>query len=159
MKKIVLAAMIAAVSATPAFAATTDTEAGAASAEVVAPIVLTHTPAAVLNFGKFTAEAGTITVDSAGARTASGPGLVDTASSADAFTVTGDPSRVFDISTASGTGGTLGTMTFTTSASAATGTLSAGGTASFTVGGILTVAGGETAGVYTGTYDATVTYQ
>jgi Domain of unknown function (DUF4402) len=60
---------------------------------------------------------------------------------------------------ASGTGGTLGTMTFTTSASAATGTLSAGGTASFTVGGILTVAGGETAGVYTGTYDATVTYQ
>ncbi len=127
---------------------------------MVAPIVLTHTPGAVLDFGKFTAEAGTITIDSAGARTASGPGLVDLTSSADAFTVTGDPSRAFDITTASGTGGgTLGTMTFTTSASASSGTLDASGDASFTVGGILTVAGGETAGVYNGTYEATVTYQ
>jgi hypothetical protein len=36
--------------------------------------------------------------------------------------------------------------------------LSASGAASFTVGGSLTVAGTEAAGAYTGSYNATVTY-
>ena len=45
-----------------------------------------------------------------------------------------------------------------TGTSAASGTTSATGTYSFTVGGTLTVTGTETAGAYTGTYNATVTY-
>jgi Domain of unknown function (DUF4402) len=49
-------------------------------------------------------------------------------------------------------------MPFTTTASASSATLTAGGTSSFTVGGTLTVAGTEAAGAYTGTYTATATY-
>ena len=127
MKKIVLAAFIAAVSATPALAAgNTDTEQGVAQATVVAPIVLTHTTGAVLEFGRFTSDAGTVTVTTVGGRTASGPVLLTgTTASADAFTVEGDANRGYDIVTAAGTvaetGGT--TMAFTTTA-AASGTLS-----------------------------------
>jgi hypothetical protein len=49
-------------------------------------------------------------------------------------------------------------MSFTTEASGTTGTLDGTGNTSFTVGGVLTVAGTESAGDYTGSYDATVTY-
>ena len=79
---------------------------------------------------------------------------------ADAFSLTGDNSRNFGITTTSGTitNGTK-TMNFTTAASSATGTTSSTGTYSFTVGGTLTVTGTETPGSYTGTYNATVTYQ
>lgn len=162
MKKIVLAAFIAAVSATPAFAAgNSDTEQGVAQATVVAPIVLTHTSGAALEFGRFTSDAGTITVTTVGGRTTTGPALLTgTTASADAFDVEGDANRGFDIVTADGqveeSGGT--TMDFTTTA-AATGTLSGTGVASFAVGGTLTVVGGEPAGAYTGNYDVTVTYQ
>ena len=49
-------------------------------------------------------------------------------------------------------------MAFTTTPSAATGTLSSG-TATFTVGGTLTVGSGQAANAYTGSYVATVNYQ
>ena len=162
MKKIVLAAVIAAVSATPAFAAgNSDTEQGVAQATVVAPIVLAHTTGAALEFGRFTSDAGTITVTTVGGRTSTGPALLTgTTASADAFTVEGDANRGYNIVTGAGTvaetGGT--TMAFTTTA-AATGTLDGTGNDGFAVGGTLTVAGGETAGAYTGNYNVTVTYQ
>lgn len=164
MKKIILASVIAIVSATPAFAASgnSSTTNGAATATIVAPIVLTHTSGAALGFGRFsTGTGGTVVVTSAGVGSITGdvafvPGSTN---SADAFTVAGDNGRSFSISTAAGsvTDGT-DTMTFTTSASLATDTLSATGTGGFTVGGTLTVAGTEGANAYTGSYAATVTY-
>lgn len=164
MKKIVIAAAVVALSSGSAFAASgnTSTATGSASAVVVAPIVLTHTAGASLNFGKFTAgTGGTVVVSSAGvASPTADVGMVPgSTSSADAFSVAGDASRSFSITTASGTV-TQGasSLTFTTAASAASGTLSTGGTASFTVGGTLTVPGTAVAGSYTGTYSATVAY-
>lgn len=164
MKKIILASVIAIVSATPAFAASgnTSTANGSATATIVAPIVLTHTPGAALGFGRFTTgTGGTVVVTSAGAGSITGdvafvPGSTN---AADGFTVAGDASRSFSITTTSGTvsNGT-DSMPFTTSASAAGDTLSGTGTGSFTVGGTLTVAGTEGAGAYTGSYSATVTY-
>jgi hypothetical protein len=168
VKKIILASAIALVSigasASPAFAASgnTSSASGSATATVVQPIVLTHTSGAALGFGRFTTgTGGSVIVSSAGVGSVSGdvafvPG---SSNSADAFTVTGDASRSFSISTGSGsvTDGTT-SIGFTTAASAATGTLSAGGTASFSVGGELTLAGTEAAGAYAGTYSATVTY-
>ncbi len=141
----------------------TSTAAGTAAATVVAPIVLTHTAGASLNFGKFTVgTGGTVVVASAGTGTVTGDvGLVPGSSNtADQFSLTGDNSRNFSITTTSGTitNGTK-TMNFTTAPSAATGTTSATGTFSFSVGGTLTVTGTETAGSYTGSYNATVTYQ
>jgi Domain of unknown function (DUF4402) len=164
MKKIILASVIAIVSATPAFAASgnTSTAAGSATATIVAPIVLTHSSGAALGFGRFTTgTGGSVSVSALGAGSVGGdvtfvPGST---SAADAFTVAGDASRTYTITT---TGGTVAngatTMAFTTTPSAASSTLSGTGTGSFTVGGTLTVAGTEAAGAYTGSYDATVTY-
>lgn len=152
-------------SATTAFAASgnSSTAAGTASATIVSPIVLTHTSGASLNFGKFTVGAGgTVVIAAGGTGSVTGDvGFVPgSTTSADAFSLTGDNSRNFGITTTSGTisNGTK-TMNFTTSPSASSGTTSATGTYSFTVGGTLTVTGTEGPGSYTGTYNATVQYQ
>lgn len=164
MKKIIFAASVAAAAfATPAAAAPGDTAttSGTATAEIVAPIAITHTTGAALDFGIMTAgTGGTVVVTTAGVGTPTGDVVLisGSANSADAFSVTGDASRTFTIVTTDGsvTSGT-NSMDFTTNA-AATGTLSAAGAASFSVGGTLTVASGQAAGSYTGSYDATVTY-
>lgn len=165
MKKIALAALIAASIASPAFAASgnTSTAAGSAAATVVSPITLTHTTGATLNFGKFTAgTGGTVAVTAAAVGSVSGdvgfvPGSVV---AADAFTVYGDVSRNFSISTGAGSvaNATGATMAFTTTPSAANGTTDSSGNASFTVGGTLTVGAAQATGVYNGSYNATVTY-
>ncbi|MGB7409050.1 MAG: DUF4402 domain-containing protein, partial [Pontixanthobacter sp.] len=140
----------------------TDSADGVATAEIVAPISIVHDANAVLDFGTMVTDvAGTVTVNAAGAATATGPKLLTgSTNSADSFTVSGDAGRSFSISTGNGTvtSGT-DTMSFTTSPSAATGTLNAtSGDANFTVGGVLTVAADQAAGAYTGSYTATATY-
>lgn len=157
-------AVIGSVSTAHAATGNTSTAAGTATATVVAPIVLTHTSGASLNFGKFTVGAGgTVVVTSAGAGSVtSDVGFVPGGSSttADQFSLTGDASRAFGITTTSGSiSNGSKTMAFTTTPSAATATTSTTGTYSFTVGGTLTVTGTESAGSYTGTYNATVVYQ
>ena len=164
MKKILLSAVIALSVAAPAYAASgnTSTAAGTAQANVISPIVLTHTGGATLNFGSFTTGGGgTVVVTAAGAgSTTSGVNFVPGSSEgADQFTVAGDINRSFSIATTAGTVANNGTtIGFTTAASAIAGTTDAAGTASFSVGGTLTLAGTEAAGAYTGTYNATVTY-
>lgn len=164
MKKFLFAAVVAAALPGTAFAASgnTSTANGTATATVVAPIVLTHTSGAALNFGKFTTgTGGSVTVSAAGAASVGGDvGLVPgSTSTADAFTVAGDGGRSFSIVT---TGGTVtsgsASMSFTTTPSASAATLGTAGTASFTVGGTLTVGATAVAGSYSGTYSATVTY-
>ena len=134
---------------------------GVAAALIVAPISLTHDAGTSLNFGSMTAGGGgTVIVDVDGSGTTSGEVtlLTGVATSADMFTVEGDPNRSFDIVT---TGGSLSdganSMSFTTSA-ASSGTLDGGGSMAFAVGGTLTVAADQAGGSYTGTYQATVTY-
>lgn len=161
MKKIILATFVAAF-AVPAVAAPgdTDTTQGTATAEIVAPIAITHDSGASLNFGTVASgDAGTVVVSQAGALGGGSTATTLTGStySADSFTVTGDAGRSFSITTTGGnvTSGT-DTMAFTTDAPAS-GTLT-GGTASFSVGGTLTVGANQAAGSYSGSYDATVTY-
>lgn len=163
MKKIILATFAAAI-AVPAAAAPgdTDTAQGTANAEIVAPISITHDVGAALNFGTMTAgTGGTVTVDATGNGTAASDVTLLTGSvnSADAFTVAGSANRSFTIVTGAGvvSSGT-NSMNFTTTPSASTGTLDAAGSAAFTVGGVLTVGSAQPAGSYTGSYDATVTY-
>ena len=164
MKKLVILAGIAAAIATPAAAAPGNSSqaSGAATATVIAPITLTHTSTAALNFGSFTAgtAAGSITVDQAGVGSEGGDAtLLSTAvTAADEFVVTGDVGRAYSISAAGGTvnrtGG--GSMTFTVDAPTG-GTIVSGGT-TFNVGGTLSVGANQTPGVYTGTYAVTATY-
>ncbi|MFC3099897.1 DUF4402 domain-containing protein [Altererythrobacter lauratis] len=165
MKKIaIVAAASAAVLSVPALAApgNQSTADGAATAEVVAPLTLTHVAGATLNFGTFVpgTVGGSVTVSRAGNGTAGGdvtlmPGSVE---AADSFTVAGDAGRRFSIVTGAGTVTSGGnTMDFTTDARA-NHTLDSSGAASFTVGGTLTVGANQPAGVYTGSYSVTVTY-
>ncbi len=165
MKKIVLAAaMTSAVIAVPAAAAPGDTAntSGVANAEIVAPIAIVHDTNAALDFGIMTAGGGgTVVVLTDGSATPTVDVVLvsGSAPSADSFTVTGDPDRSFDIVTTSGTVTSAGgaTMNFSTNADP-TGTLDATGKTSFRVGGTLTVGANQAAGSYTGSYNATVTY-
>ena len=163
MKKIVFAAFAVAF-AVPAAAAPGDTATtqGTANAEIVAPITITHDNGAALDFGTLTAGGGgTVVVTSAGVGSDTGDVTLLTGSTnaADSFTVSGDANRAFTIVTGTGSVASgSNTMSFTTSPSAASGTLSGTGSASFTVGGTLTVGANQAPGTYTGSYDATVTY-
>lgn len=161
MKKIALAASLLALSASPAWAQATATTTGTANATVIQPIAITHDANASLNFGAFTpGTGGTVIVTAAGSRTPTGDvGVVpSSAASADSFTVSGDTNRTFSITTASSevsNGSAI--MAFTTTPSTPTGTL-ANGSATFKVGGTLSVAANQAVGSYTGSYNATVAY-
>ena len=164
MKKLLLVAAAGAALATPAVAApgNSDSADGVATATVVSPISIEHDLGASLSFGTITAgdTGGTVVVTRGGAGSATGEVTLmpDSVESADSFTVTGDANRDFGISA---TGGTVSdgtnTMNFTTNARA-NHTLDGTGTATFTVGGTLTVGGAQAPGAYTGTYSVTVTY-
>jgi hypothetical protein len=164
MKKFLFSAAIALSVTAPAYAASgnSSTVAGSAVANVVAPIILTHTSGTSLNFGSFTTgTGGSVVVTAAGVGSVTGDvGLVPSSTeAADQFTVKGDNNRSFTITTAAGTvisGAT--SIAFTTVPSVASTTLSATGTAAFSVGGTLTVVGTEAAGTYAGSYNATVAY-
>ncbi len=159
-----IAAVCAAASAQadPKLSATTATTQAEATISVIVPIAVTHVDGSVLSFGTFTVgTGGKVSVDATGAASFSGSVSEVTGSntSADAFTVEGDPNRRFDIVTTNGrirTG--TDSMRFTTKPSANRGMFSSSGTANFTVGGVLTVRGAESEGVYTGNYDASVAY-
>jgi hypothetical protein len=148
----------------PALAATgnSSTAAGIAAANVVAPIVLTHTTGSALNFGSFTSGTGgsvVVTVAGVGSTTGDVGFVPSSVEAADQFSVKGDATRNFAITTAAGSvsnGAT--TIAFTTVPSVASATTTAAGTAAFSVGGTLTLLGTEVAGVYAGSYNATVTY-
>lgn len=159
---------LGAAAASPAVAASgnTATATGTANATVVAPLQITHNSGAALSFGMFTAgTGGTVTVSQAGAASITGDiGLVTGGTvSADAFTISGGPSRTFTLSASTGnfvTSSVSATAKMPLAVSIPTsGTLSAAGTFALNVGGTLTVAANQAAGAYTGTYTVTVTYQ
>ncbi|WP_420382268.1 DUF4402 domain-containing protein [Novosphingobium sp.] len=168
MTKILLSSVLvlaaAATVSAPAYAASgnSSTASGTALATVVSPITLIHTPAAALNFGIFsTGTGGSVVVTPAGAGSTTGDTAFVTGNlvTADQFTVAGQGARSFTISTAPGTvaNGTT-TISFSTTPSAASSSLSALGVYTFSVGGTLTLLGTEKAGAYTGSYNATVAY-
>lgn len=165
MKKLIIVAGVTAMFATPAMAApgNSDDATGAATAEVVAPITITHNTGAVLDFGTFTAgtAVGQVIVDQAGVGSTTGDAVhvATSTESADAFTVTGDAGRSFDIVATGGSVTTSGgaMMTFTTDFPA-TGSIGSGGTVGFTVGGTLSVGVNQAAGSYSGSYTVTATY-
>ncbi len=148
--------------AAPGTIGATATATGSATATILAPIVVTHTPGAALKFGKFTAgTGGAVVVSPAGSASVTGGValVLGSSSAADGFLVEGDPNRGFAILTAAGTVSFAGTsLAFTTLPSAATGSLNAVGAAGFTIGGTLSVPAGVAPGSYTGSYSVTVNY-
>ena len=138
-----------------------------AGARIVAAIGITRT--ADLNFGSVIASAtasGTVvqTAVASPVRTGTGVTLGSAAAVSPAtFSVTGEGSTTYAI-TLPGSPVTLAngvnemTISAFTSSPSGTGTLSAGGAQTLYVGGTLHVAQSQVSGVYTGTFDVTVTY-
>jgi hypothetical protein len=146
--------------------ATTSADAGATVVTAIGVIANT----ADLNFGSLVASAGTPgtveqTAAAAPARTGAGVTLGSAAAVSPAtFSVTGEGGATYAI-TFSPTPMTIihtnatDRMTLTAFASSGGGgTLDASGAQTLYVGGTLNVAPGQAAGVYTGTFDVTVTY-
>jgi len=145
-----------------------------AGAKIITPISLTET--AVLNFGTMSVLAGTpgtCLLSTAGVRTQTGGvnlSVQAPAAANAAYSVGGAVSTAYAITLPSTitvtkavtletmTIGTLLAHTVSSGVDGLTGTLSVGGTDSFTVGGTLSVAAGQVAGTYTGTFDVTVAY-
>ena len=161
MKKLLILTALVSLFAFGAFAQATDTEITQANANIIGSIALTRT--AHLNFGDIVANAaGTVIVDTAGARTASGPGLAGGTASAAAFDVAGQSGKTYVVgvptSAVTINGPSSSTMTVTAfTVSAGPYTLT-GGADTFTVGGTLTVGASQTIGAYTGNFNVTVSY-
>ena len=147
--------------------ASTAAQAATASASANASILeqVTVTKSADLDFGTIAigTGGGTVTVGNTNNRTC-GSGLVCSGTVTSAgFNIAGAASQNVGISgdssvTLTRVSGTE-TMTASLTRSAASATLSGTGTASFAVGGVLTVGGTQVAGAYTGSFNVTVNYQ
>lgn len=149
-------------------AQSTDTKSNNANASILGAIALTVVNP--LDFGGMNpGTGGTVVLTAAGVATPTGVTLVaGTTPTAASYTVTGTglatyaitiPTVSFNITNTTGAGAE--TMTVTAMGCSYTGltsTFVAGGTDAFTVGGTLTVASGQAAGVYTGSFDVTVAY-
>jgi hypothetical protein len=167
----------AALASAVAFGASSSFAANATStstATVIEPVTITKS--ADLVFGRFTnGGGGTVTVATNGDRTASGPILstIGSTPTAAQFDVTGDDDATYGITwgTASvltdavssetmalGRITALAASSGTTVTDVSNGTLSASGTQSIYLGGVLTVGAAQAEGAYTGDVTATVEY-
>jgi hypothetical protein len=138
-----------------------------AGATITAAITIVHT--AHLHFGQVVPGVGAGTVEQSPAasptRTATNCTLGNTTGMSPAtFTVGGEPNATYAITlpgdsdvTITGAGDPMAITAFTSSPSS-TGTLSGGGSQTLYVGATLNVGAAQVAGVYTGTFDVTVTY-
>jgi hypothetical protein len=163
--KAALVASILAATGLATYQANAATATANGTATVMTPIAITTD--ADLDFGAFSAlTGGTVAIDSAGTRSATGSVVLSSseAGGAASFTVTGQADATYTItlpSTATITHSVDDTQTMTidsfTSNPGTTGTLTAG-TQTLAVGGTLTVASAQMAGSYTGTFDVSVEY-
>jgi len=127
--------------AAPALAASGNGSAivGAAAAELIDTMLISHTGGRALSFGKFApGTGGTVVVTPTGSGTVTGDVSFAAGSNtaSDRFGVSGTPGRSYSIYT---TGGTVSSgsasMSFTTTPSATAQVLNGGGQGNFTVGG------------------------
>lgn len=145
------------------------TASATSTATIVTPITITKT--VDMNFGNVAVSAsspGTVVLDPAGSRTPSGgvtlPAVTGTVAAA-SFDVAGQANYTYTITLPAGTHtitsgvNSMNVDTFTSSPST-TGTLSASGTETLTVGATLNVSAGQASGTYvSGTpFDVTVNY-
>lgn len=134
-----------------------------ANAQVVRPLVLSHWSGQVLRFGRFTvgASGGTVTISPAGSGSVAGgvAFVAGSVTSADRMIVQGDPNRLISITSGNGsvTNGSAA-MGFTTVPSVPAGYIPLLGSGYFTVGGTLSVSGGQAPGSYSGSYPVVVAY-
>lgn len=166
-----LRAMIALAAMTASGPGLSANSSATASATIIAPMTISS--ATNLSFGSFDAsKPGTVTVDTAGNRTANGVTLSGGTPAAATFSISGQSGLSYNIAY-TGTSATLsngsdsmalaivsdlGGAASSAGAPVSSGTLSSGAT-TLRVGGTLTINAGMPAGSYNGTISVTVQYQ
>jgi hypothetical protein len=159
ISKVVLAAAVLIGFSNSSFAQATAT--ASASATIITPISITKT--IDLNFGNIAVSAstgGTVILDATGSRTTGGAGGVTLPATtgtvaAASFDVAGAASFTYAVTlptstvTISSGSNSMNVTAFTSSLTGSVGTLSSGGTQTFTVGATLAVAAGQAPGLYT----------
>lgn len=166
-KSAILAATAVAVVSLGATSASAATATGNATARIVDALQITEDT--VLNFGTIVpgAASGNVVITAAGAK-ACDPALscISGTHAAGAFTVTGLGGQGVNVSVSAptslddaGAGVAMPLSALTTNTGSITLSAGATGSASFTVGGTLTVGANQLAGTYTGTYTVTANYQ
>jgi hypothetical protein len=140
------------------------TVASSATARIITPIAITNTQGLVFGNIASSAAIGTVTITPAGVRTSTGgvtPSAIGTFNNA-IYNATGEGNATYSISLPASTSITSGANSMTvngfTSSPTPTGTLSAGGTQTITVGATLNVGANQVTGNYTGTYNVTIAY-
>jgi len=175
MKKIIVLltviGMMAVFTTTVTAQSTTDTKSNAAKAEVLSAIALTAVNP--LEFGGFTpGTGGTVVVTSAGVRSKTDFVTLVTGTvtfTPASYTVTGTGLATYAITIPTASFNVVNTTDVVPHATMAVTAMEcsyallhsaflAGGTDAFTVGGTLTVASGQVAGIYAGTFNVTVAY-
>lgn len=162
--RILFVALVLGVCIVPSIALAQATTSANASATIVTAISLSKT--SDLDFGHVVASgsAGTVVMSAAGSRSATGGASLGNAGSAAAaaFTVSGQASATYAITLPSSatitSGGNNMTVNTFTSSPSSTGTLSAGGSQTLSVGATLQVGSSQATGSYTGSFNVTVAY-
>lgn len=165
-RRIAFSLLLVVLFSTAAFGQSSATATANASARVFTPIAIAKLTD--LNFGSLVSgpTAGTVVIDTASARSASGGvSLLNSAFGAAQFNVTGEPSTAYTITLPSAisivhtTNNALSMIvnTFTSNPSG-TGTLSAAGAQQLNVGATLQVGALQGSGLYTGTFNVSVAY-
>lgn len=162
-------ALAAAAIASTASAQASASTPGTASVNVLQPIQIAAGTSSTLSFGTVVQSAGTVTIDpTTGTRTASGVTLVTSNAGGRAdFKITGEGGQNISVTVpptvsmaGPGTNNNL-TVNLTTTTPLPTslsGTLGTTGTATFGVGGNVTIAANTPNGAYSGTFDVVAAY-
>lgn len=134
-----------------------------ANALVITPLSIAEN--VQMDFGTIAggAAAGTVVLDTAGARTTTGDAttIAAGAGAAGDFTITGEPLQAYSLSITSAANNLISganTMTSSTYTDNSTGTMPGGGSETFQVGATLAVGASQAGGVYAGSYTVTVDY-
>lgn len=164
MRNTLRIALVGAALSAVSFASAASAATANASAEVLTTLTLTANSS--LNFGQIAANTGgSVTVNADSTASSSGT-LISTGTRAPAgFTVTGTPNAnvVLTLPTSATLTRSGGTETMSISGfnanPAGAFQLGSTGSSNFSIGGTLTVASGQVAGVYNGTFSVSVEYQ
>ncbi len=162
---ILIIAVMVSLTAIPVFAAQNSASTSAnATARIITAIAITKNTD--LNFGDVVpgTSIGTVVVTPAGARSSTGGASLGNGSAVTAatFSVTGQGSETYAVTlpasiTINGGGSSMTVDTFASTPNG-TGTLSAGGSDTLSVGATLNVGASQAVGTYTGSFSVTVAY-
>lgn len=166
MKNVVSTMVLVVAPLTAAHAQTTASASGSVGATFIQPLAITHDSGAAIKLGQVMASSinGKLNVDLAGTNTGTTGAIAyfkGSTTSADSFTVTGEPNKAITLTFPASydmTGPNAAKVTVWPNYKETTATLSSTGTYQFKVGAYVNISSALAAGNYSGTYSVSVAY-